>query len=217
MRKVLEVMNKELGALDIADEELWGSLAKRVGEKKAPSRKMARRGGTSAKEEGRDEGKEDRYKAFLYLVDDRCVGLCLVERIHRAAKVLPSSGPPYEDLIEVLPPQYRATTIPSSANDTTVRSSSISVTSAKDAALLGISRIWTSKSYRRKGIARTLLDTARGSFFYGIEVPKTMCAFSQPTESGGILAEAWFGLHGRQELGERTVQGGWGVYVEGGE
>ena len=195
VRKVLEVVNKELGALDIADEELWGSLAKRVGEKKAPSRKMARRGGPGAKEEGKDESKEDRYKAFLYLVDERCVGLCLVERIHCAAKVLPSSGSAYEDLTEVLPPKYRATTNQNPANDA-VRSSSISVTSAKDAALLGISRIWTSKKYRRKGIARTLLDTARGSFFYGIEVPKAMCAFSQPTESGGILGEAWFVVNG---------------------
>ena len=72
-----------------------------------------------------------------------------------------------------------------------------------DIALLGISRIWTSKSHRRKGIASALLDCARGNFFYGVEVPKEIVAFSQPTESGGYLAEGWFG--------EKT---GWHVYSE---
>ena len=52
VRKVLEVVNRELGALDITDEVLWGSLAKRFGEKRAPSRKMARRGGAGGKGEG---------------------------------------------------------------------------------------------------------------------------------------------------------------------
>ena len=93
-------------------------------------------------------GKEDRFKAFLYLVDERCVGLCLAERIHCSAKVLPASSSAAKDKEGVEIPPSNAITIAPRSTDDAVRSSSISVSTAKDAALLGISRIWTSKSYR---------------------------------------------------------------------
>jgi len=84
---------------------------------------------------------------------------------------------------------------------TTSKSSSISVSTTADIALLGISRVWVSKSHREQGLAIDLLDCARNNFFYGVEAPKDLVAFSQPTDSGGRLAERWFGS-----------QAGWHVY-----
>ena len=181
-RKVLEVVNKELGAVDIEESTLWESHSVPTTEKTQIRRVKTRRNS------GTIERKEDRFKFFLYMVGDKCVGLCLAERIHNAAKVVTPK----------LPQLFNQGHVAST------RSSSISMAATRDPALLGISRIWTLKSHRRKGIASSLLDCARGNFFYGIEVPKEMVAFSQPSESGGRLAEAWFG-----------DAAGWHVYAEG--
>ncbi|MCJ1387945.1 N-acetyltransferase O1 (Establishment of cohesion protein 1) [Xylographa bjoerkii] len=178
VKRVLGIVNKELGAADFEEGMLWGKMAVATVDNKK-KRTEKRRGLRS----GKEEEKEERFKVFLYLAGDKCIGLCLAERIHSASKVV---TPGLKDSSEVC-----------------AKSSSISTETARDAALLGISRIWTSKSHRRKGIASALMDCARGNFFYGIEVPKEMVAFSQPTESGGQLAEQWFGENS-----------GWHVYCE---
>ena len=182
VRKVLEVVNKELGAVDIEESTLWESRPVPTTKKTQIRRVNTRRNSGIAEE------KEGRFKFFLYMVGNKCVGLCLAERIHNASKVLPPELPPIFDERPVM----------------SARSSSISTAATRDPALLGISRIWTSKSHRRNGIGSLLLDCARGNFFYGIEVPKEMVAFSQPSESGGLLAEVWFG-----------DAAGWHVYAEG--
>lgn len=173
-KKVLEVVNAELSSADIEDEHLWGALE--------PERKVieTRKGNG----DGPDK-RGDRFKAFLYLVDDKCVGFCLAEKISSAFPVVRSKTGGAGD-IEAL---------------VMSKSSSISVSTAADIALLGISRIWVSKSHREQGLAVDLLECARGNFFYGVEAPKDLVAFSQPTESGGRLAERWFGS-----------QTGWHVY-----
>ncbi|MCJ1404881.1 N-acetyltransferase O1 (Establishment of cohesion protein 1) [Xylographa trunciseda] len=183
VKRVLGIVNKELGAVDLEEGILWGKMAVATTDNKQ-KRTEKRRGLRAGKEE---EEKEERFKVFLYLAGDKCIGLCLAERIHNASRVL---APEEHDASE-----HNA--------GVGVKSSSISTEAARDAALLGISRIWTSKSHRRKGIASALMDCARGNFFYGIEVPKEMVAFSQPTDSGGQLAEDWFG-----------EKSGWHVYAE---
>ena len=164
-KKVLEVVNAELSSADIDDEQLWGPLD--AGKKIIDTRK--------SKAEGSDK-RSDRFKVFLYLIDDKCVGFCLAEKITKAFAVVSSNDRVGEE------------------NDilATSKSSSISVSPNADIALLGISRIWVSKSQRGQGMATDLLDSARGNFFYGVEAPKNLVAFSQPTESGGRLAEGWF-------------------------
>ena len=179
-QRVLEVVNKDLGAVDIEDGVLWGRGADVEAIKKAKGKKSVLRTSTIGEEE-----REARFKVFLYLDGDRCVGLCLAERIRNASKVVAGSQ------------------VSEFETETATRSSAIVTEVGREPALLGISRIWTSKSHRRKGIASALLNCARGSFFYGIEVPKEMVAFSQPSESGGMLAESWFGK-----------RSGWHVYTE---
>ncbi|KAL8805591.1 MAG: hypothetical protein Q9182_001856 [Xanthomendoza sp. 2 TL-2023] len=185
VKKVLEVANADLGSADIGDEVLWAALSStpdRGTQPKAKKKRMKKQKDSEAADKA-----GDRFKAFLHLEGERCVGFCLAEKISNANKVV---DPDTDDdqLAE---------------SDSAARSSSISVSANVDVVLLGISRIWTSKSHRRRGIAADLLDTARDNFFYGVEVPKDLVAFSQPTESGGRLAEAWFGS-----------KAGWHVYSE---
>jgi len=162
-RRVLGVVNAELSSTDIDDDQLWGALypAEKVVEtRKGNSERTDRRG--------------DRFKAFLYMVGDKCMGFCLAEKISKAFQVVSPQSGSKNELV------------------TTPRSSSISISTTADVALLGISRIWTSKSYRDRGLALDLLECARTNFFYGVVAPKNLVAFSQPTESGGRLAERWF-------------------------
>jgi hypothetical protein len=158
-RDVLKVVNTELGAVPIPDEELWTR-------------------GTSG---------EDRYKIYLYVRAQKCIGVCLAERIFKAYTVLPQEGAS----AQVCQPLSGT------------KSSSISISMETSVALLGISRIWTSNSHRKQGIATRLLDCARSNFIWGFTVEKKQVAFSQPTESGGNLARRWF---------ER--EDGWLVYID---
>jgi N-acetyltransferase len=124
----------------------------------------------------RKNGKKeetDRYKVFLHMKDSKCVGLCLTERIWEAkpVKLQASNG----------------------QADPRSPSSSVSVGDEYHPAIVGVSRIWTSGSSRRKGIAMDLLDCVVSNFIYGMDIPKEQIAFTQPTASGLRLAGAFFG------------------------
>jgi N-acetyltransferase len=179
VREVMEVVDAELGAAEIADPVLW-------------------------QEDG--EGG-DRFRVYVYVHGKKCVGLLLVERIKRAYYVL--DEPPTKQL-EQEELEGKEGEIKTKDNDSkppsaisTSASSSVSISSTPQKALMGVARIWTCSSSRRKGIARKLLECARSTFIYGMSVEKGLVAFSQPTESGGALARGWF-------EGEE----GWKVYVE---
>ncbi|KAF3479853.1 uncharacterized protein GIQ15_06829 [Arthroderma uncinatum] len=127
------------------------------------------------KVEGKDGGEEaDRFKFFLHMKDSKCVGLALAERIWEAHGITTS-------------PSKRITSSPTSI------SSSLTLTKETYPALVGISRIWTSRSSRRKGIALDLLDCVVSNYFYGMEMARTQVAFSQPTESGCALMKTFYG------------------------
>lgn len=181
-RKVLEVVNTELSAAAVDDEQLWGGIQSSA---PAPKPRISKKRKAS---NGGPDKRGDRFKVFLYLDGDHCVGFCLAEKISAACRVVDSEAGQKSSERVISNP----------------KSSSISCSSTADVALLGISRIWTSKSYRGRGIAFDLLDCARGNFFYGMEVPKDLVAFSQPTESGGRLAKRWY-----------QAETGWLVYTEG--
>lgn len=178
VKKVLQVVNTELGAAEIEDEHLWAALMPK-------SDSLAQTSKKTKSEHGASDKAGERFKAFLHIERGKCVGFCLAEKISNARRVVdPAQGDNQN------PTEKNA-----------LRSSSISTSADLDIALLGIARMWTSKSHRRQGIAAGLLETARGNFFYGMEVPKELIAFSQPTVSGGKLAERWF-----------ACKTGWHVY-----
>lgn len=176
-RRILDVVNKELGAANLDEDQLWGHIDGSSGERKVHGKRKADPG---------IERRAGRFKIFLHLIDHRCVGFCLAEKISHAFPVV--SGKVRPDDGEMAP---------------FTKSSSISYSASAEIVLLGISRIWTSKSYRGQGLATKLLDCARSNFFYGVEVPSYLVAFSQPTESGARLARRWF-----------KFETGWHVYEE---
>ncbi|EEH34925.1 N-acetyltransferase ECO1 [Paracoccidioides lutzii Pb01] len=117
--------------------------------------------------------RADRFKVFLHMKDSKCVGLCLTERIWESHVVKRPEG---------------------TGNDGgQLNGSSITVSKEAYPAVVGISRVWTSASSRRMGIAMDLLDCVVSNYIYGMEIPKSQIAFSQPTESGCRLIEAFFG------------------------
>lgn len=177
-KRVLSVVNTELGAADLNENHLWGPADGEFGERRVTGN---RNGGPVT---GR---RAESPKVFLHLIGDRCVGLCLAEKISNAFPVLSGNIRP-DDGGEIM---------------AITKSSSILYSTTAEIVLLGISRIWTSKPHRGQGIASSLLDCARSNFFYGVEVPRHLVAFSQPTESGGRLAERWF-----------NSETGWHVYHE---
>ena len=179
VKRVLDVVRSDLGAVDIDQETLWGANGAQT---PRGSRDEQEQGGT-----GPCAAASERYKVFVYLAGDKCVGLCLAERIRHASKVVATTKLAADEDKDV--PDYTRCSIRSETS--------------MEPMLLGISRVWVSRAHRRKGIASSLLESARTNFFYGIEVPKKMVAFSQPTESGRQLAEDWFG-----------EQVGWHVYAE---
>lgn len=133
--------------------------------------------------EKRNDNKSDRYKVFLHVINGKCVAACVAERITKAHRVKPAAGGGLENGAS--------------------KSSSIEVDEETVPAVVGVSRIWTSKAFRRKGIANNLLDCVLNQFIYGMDMDKDEVAFSQPTESGAALARAWFG-----------EDSGWLVYNE---
>ena len=56
---------------------------------------------------------------------------------------------------------------------------------------MGVERVWVVSSWRRRGVARALLDAARHSLLYGVPVERHEVAFSQPTQDGRRLAQAY--------------------------
>lgn len=184
---VLKVVNTELAAVPIADEELWGQAGQTFFADAPVPVSNASKSPISAMDEP-NAPLVDRFRVFLYLQGNKCVGACLAERIWEAFTVL-AEHDASEEVCQ----------LPSTAP----KSSSISISSTSDLANLGISRIWTSNQHRKQGVATRLLDTARSNFIYGLTVEKDKVAFSQPTESGGKLARKWFGR-----------DAGWHVYID---
>jgi N-acetyltransferase len=59
--------------------------------------------------------------------------------------------------------------------------------------MVGVSRIWTRKEFRGKGVARKLLDHVCKEFYFGLPLSRDNIAFSQPTDMGHELALKFFG------------------------
>jgi N-acetyltransferase len=182
-RAVFDMATSDLGAVDIPDEKLWGSQLNTTG---------ARHKAIVAKEE-----TNDRYKLYLYMDNGRCVGLCLAEGIDKAFRVVELEKKVDKEKAEEMGKEREASD-PAEAR----RNELLSISQDTDEAAIGISRIWTSRGSRKKGIARALLKCVAKTFLSKV-ASKDMVAFSQPTEMGTALARRWFG----QEYG-------WHVYID---
>ena len=179
VRKVLAVVSKELGAIDLKADELWGTLTTDEDELVSSPPATGESDEPIAKTTAGSNKAVPRFKAYIYIQGDKCIGLCLAERIRGAYQALDDTSSIADGSARPRTPQSK--------------SSSIAVDTERIPATLGIHSIWTSTKYRRLGIASRLLECARKNFVYGIQVPKNLMAFSQPTASGGNLARKWFG------------------------
>ena len=205
--EVLKVVNTELAAVAIPEEDLWSQTRTPISGD-ARKQEITSRGPPNGK---RACSTSDRFKTYLYIRGQKCVGACLAERIQEAYAVVGQDDA--SERTDQAPADSVKRADPSidlgqkakqaRASSADFQSSSISVGTVGETAILGISRIWTSNLYRNQRIATKLLDCARSSFLYGMTIEKDRVAFSQPTESGGQLARKWF----KQQVG-------WHVYID---
>ncbi|KAK0289043.1 hypothetical protein LTR35_000418 [Friedmanniomyces endolithicus] len=215
---VLEIVQRELGAVPILEKELWDATSRGVV-------------GLS----------EPRYTTYLYIRGTKCVGFVLTESITAARRVLDTA----QKARQTEPSIPTASALSSlrarkqAAEDAAreVANHPIELSDTSYPAKMGISRIWTSPHHRHQSIATTLLDTAVlhhnqraahngqagasttsplidprppvAAVSNGLLEPlqrlmgKEDVAFSAPTGAGARLARRWFGM-----------LYGWGVYVD---
>lgn len=76
----------------------------------------------------------------------------------------------------------------------------INLSSASLKPALGVLQIWVSPSFRRKNIARRMLDCGRAHCIYGFLVPRQSIAFSQPTSEGRAFAAAYTGVDSESDV-----------------
>ena len=218
-RAALDVVQRELGAVDIPEDQLWD---------KETVHAMSKAGAS-------------RHTVYMYVRQTKCVGFLLVEHIAEAKKVLEPAKPPSA---KDTPPstaktsaleRLRARRAQQEEEDNSIAYQPIRIATKSSPAKLGISRIWTAPTHRGQGIANALLDQAiehyndrdsennnakridavisqqdsvgeepeQATNFDLEVVSKDHVAFSQPTDAGAKLARKWFGK-----------KFGWLVYVD---
>ena len=143
-RAALDVVQRELGAVDISDKELWSGRAAGV-----PAMSSI-----------------VRYICYMYVRETKCVGFLLAESIVEAHAVAEPARPKpnRQNLAQAKPMSaleaLKSRRPPTSTIDSHAPPEPISLSTHPSPASLGISRIWTSPSHRGQGIARSLLDIA---------------------------------------------------------
>lgn len=210
-RAALDVVQSELGAVDIPDEQLWSTNAQHL-------------------EKGSSLG---RFTVYMYARQQKCIGLLLAEQITEARKVLEpaktstAKAAPETVKMSALE-RLRAKRVAQQASDKAAASQPIQLATKSSPAVLGISRIWVAPSQRGHGIAEVLLNQAlqhhnerasndasdrsspdqphegaKDPSAAPKQISKNQVAFSQPTGAGAKLARKW---HGRNY--------GWLVYID---
>jgi len=180
-RAALEIAQNELGAVDIPDKELWSLTSETLaaagfdGEAKSTPSKAA---------------SSSRYKMYLYLDGARCQGLCLAETISEAHAIVPKTW-------------KEGVAVAAQDDSLMVYNHEFDLQAISSPARIGISRIWTSSRYRRKGVASALLNSISKTFYDHSPVARSLIAFSQPTDLGKKLAKDW-----------TKMDHGWKVYFE---
>jgi N-acetyltransferase len=219
-RAALDVVQRELGAVDIPDNQLWNKETVHAMSKVDTS----------------------RHTVYMYVRQTKCVGFLLVEHIKEGKKVLePAKPPPAKDIPSSTAKtsaleRLRARRALQEQEDKDVSvDQAIRVATKSTPAKLGVSRIWTAPTHRGQGIANSLLDQAIQHYNDRVTehnsaqridddlpkpasevdqpkqatsdelepISKDQVAFSQPTDAGAKLARKWFGK-----------KYGWLVYVD---
>ncbi|SCZ98339.1 BZ3500_MvSof-1268-A1-R1_Chr7-1g09101 [Microbotryum saponariae] len=122
---------------------------------------------------------------------NKVVAACLVQRIKKAHQIVVPEG---EDQGRA-PVKDGRRTIEFSAGDD--QGGAVFCDPNPVPTLLGIHRIWTCSTYRRKGLGTKMLDLIAARCIYGAPISQERrrldVAFSQPTGKGHALAARWTG------------------------
>ena len=216
--EVLEIVQRDLGAVETALNDGWG-------------------GG---------HGDGGKYRAYLYVRGTKCIGFLLVKTIQQAYIVMKPALPGEKHSLRKNDEGSCAWTtleaLKSKREEALEREEELMkqplmLSKTPHAASVGISRIWTSAPYRHQHVATRLLDVAMerqsercrlGRVKHSLAdaerndkeerhepltadvssgslepVTKKDVAFSQPTEAGTRLARKWYGM-----------PWGWSVYAD---
>ena len=222
---VLEVVQRELGAVEIPEQEIWDYR------KAAPNIDF-----------------DLKFRSYLYVRGAKCIGFLLMEKISEAYLVVePTLTESEQRILEEVEKEVSSGALSALKSRQKVETERtqilathpITLSQESVPARLGVSRIWTSPTHRHQNIATSLLDTmfqhhndlAASNEITSIQrrerseaqgvsqelqkqiydlLPnlerlesKDVIAFSQPTEAGVRLARKWFGK-----------MFGWAVYVD---
>ncbi|RHY96287.1 hypothetical protein DYB37_006863 [Aphanomyces astaci] len=113
-----------------------------------------------------DEGAFLKQKHFVYLHQNRVVGVVSAEYV--------ATGYELDSSSEIV---------------------SIDPSSQGHKVMVGVSHVWVHPSFRRQQIARALVDVMRQGFSYGMTIPTSKVAFSQPTNDGRLFAAQYCAPH----------------------
>ena len=104
-------------------------------------------------------------QVFAYIKDNKCLALVVCR--------------PVSDVYRVNPSESESSSLSHSAQTTT--------------ASFGVSRVWTSRNYRRQHFATRLLDIAAKNWLFGVVIDKDDVCFSPVSHLGKYLAQNWTG------------------------
>ncbi|WPG97336.1 Hypothetical protein R9X50_00011000 [Acrodontium crateriforme] len=208
---VLEVVQKDLGAVPINEKELWSLLLD--DETNNGAETTRRRDGIK---------RRPRYAAYMYVRGTKCIGFLLAERIKKAHRVVgptpekartltpqPTETQPGGSALAALKARREAEAKAKTtklAEEKKADNKPLELSKSSTPADLGVARLWTSPAHRKQNVARSLLDAAcaHGLGMDGNDERRVdRIAFSQPTAMGTQLARRW--------TGRRC---GWLVYID---
>ncbi len=211
---VLEVVQRDLGAVELSKDELWDA-------------KSLVNDATSL---------TSKYRSYLYIRGTKCIGYLLAQNIEGAYRAVEPS-PALKRGVGEHTKQTGASDALKARQRATAEQlkQPLQLSQGLSTAKLGIARIWCSPTHRRDDIATSLLDNMLEDYCQRVGDPeyiacflhklsklpqnegstpgdqyetirenaKGVVAFSQPTEAGIALARKWFGK-----------DYGWGVYID---
>ena len=130
------------------------------------------------------------FRAVLCLeATGRVRAFVITEPLRRAYRVVPRETPIERDAAETGQGERQATMAEASIDVSSV----LAHDGVPQEVMCGVSHVWVEPQYRRRGLARMLLDAARQRFAVGFELPLDQIAFSGPTANGRRLAAAYTG------------------------
>lgn len=115
-------------------------------------------------------------KAFVLIVNDRAVGVCVTEPIKNSTE---------------------------QGRWMVHRTQEIVSKQVNKLPVIGISRIWIASTWRRHGLALLMLECIKKFLVYGVPFKPTEIAFSQPSCAGGHLSKTFNGV--KHKSGETLI------------